>query len=349
MASLIKRSDVWYVVYNDFQGRQRWVKGYTDKRETQSLANRLEDEKTKLKRGDIDPKHEQRKLERAKPVDTHINQYEVTLKAKGNGENHVRYTVADIRAFVAFAGMSHADAIQREQMDRWVLSLLEAGVDSHATINRRVGSVKAFLKHLNSIGAVSEYVLFKFKKMKTKGHEKRPRRPLELDEQAKLVMCHAPQDRLDLYRFALGTGARHSGCVALLVDDVNFKDNTISLKVKDNQHRNKVHVVPMHGSLVEMLRRRCKGKDRMVRVFDVPPTRLAAKLLRADCKAAGIDTHHIDFHALRHTFITTLAKANIHPNVVQALAGHANVATTLAFYTHFKRADERLAVQIIKL
>jgi integrase/recombinase XerC len=349
MASLVKRPNAWYVVYQDFQGRQRWIKGFTDKRETQALANQLEDEKTKLKRGDIDPKHEQRKLDRAKPVETHIQEYETTLKAKGNGTNHVRYTLADIRAFVAFAGVTHADAITREMMDRWVLTLLKAGVDSHSTINRRVGSVKAFLKHLQSVGSVSEYVLYKFKKLKTKGHEKRPRRPLEIDEQQKLLASKAPHDRMDLYRFTLGTGARHSGCVALTVEDVNFKEKTISLKVKDNQHRNKTHVVPMHASLAPLLKRRCEGKARTEPVFDVPPTRTAAKLLRADCTAAGIDTHHIDFHALRHTFITTLAKANIHPNVVQALAGHANVATTLGFYTHFKRDDERSALRTLKL
>ena len=70
------------MVYQEFQGKQRWVKGFADKRETQALANRLEDEKTKLKRGDIDAKHEQRKLERAKPIEAHLEEYKATLEAK---------------------------------------------------------------------------------------------------------------------------------------------------------------------------------------------------------------------------------------------------------------------------
>jgi hypothetical protein len=34
MASLVKRPNAWYVVYQDFQGKQKWVKAFTDKRKS---------------------------------------------------------------------------------------------------------------------------------------------------------------------------------------------------------------------------------------------------------------------------------------------------------------------------
>lgn len=39
-------------------------------------------------------------------------------------------------------------------------------------------------------------------------------------------------------------------------------------------------------------------------------------------------------HATRHTFSTMLAKANVHPKVMQELMGHADPSTTLGIYTH---------------
>jgi integrase len=347
MASLIKRGDFWYIKMYNHTGKQVMRKGYSDKRETQALAIQLEDEKTKMRRGDIDPKAEQRKIERAKEIGTHLAEYKLLLQAKGNSINHTSYTIADIQKFINFAKVNQAEAITRVMVDQWVLELVKAGADSRSTINRRVGSVKALLKHLYGIKTISEYVLLKYPKMKTKGMEVRKRRALEMEEQRKLLAKAG--DRADLYKFCLGTGARHSGCVHLTVEDCNLTEKTVSMKVKDNQHRNKVHIVPMHPDLVPILQRRCEGRQRTEKVFDVPARSMAAKLLREDCKAAGVDTTHIDFHALRHSFITTLAKANIHPNVVQALAGHAKVETTLAYYTHFKRSDERAALEVMKI
>ena len=62
-------------------------------------------------------------------------------------------------------------------------------------------------------------------------------------------------------------------------------------------------------------------------------------MLRADLKAAGIpycdrDGRVVDFHALRHTFVTNLARSGVHPTVAQRLARHSDVNLTLSRYTH---------------
>lgn len=49
------------------------------------------------------------------------------------------------------------------------------------------------------------------------------------------------------------------------------------------------------------------------------------------------------FHDLRHHFVTALFKGGVGANTVQALAGHANLATT-ARYAHTGRADARAAI-----
>ena len=65
----------------------------------------------------------------------------------------------------------------------------------------------------------------------------------------------------------------------------------------------------------------------------------AAKLFRADLEAAGLayrDPEGLvaDFHALRHTFITNLARGGVHPKVAQSLARHSTIGLTMDRYTH---------------
>ena len=48
-------------------------------------------------------------------------------------------------------------------------------------------------------------------------------------------------------------------------------------------------------------------------------------------------------HDLRHSYVTMLAEAGIHPKTMQSLAGHASPDITLAVYTHVKDRQKREA------
>jgi integrase len=49
-------------------------------------------------------------------------------------------------------------------------------------------------------------------------------------------------------------------------------------------------------------------------------------------KAAGL--HHPVPHELKHTAVSLAIKAGAHPKVIQELAGHSNIQTTLNVYGH---------------
>lgn len=343
MASLIKRGKVWYVYYRDAAGKKVGVKGYTDKGETRALAHHLEDEKTRTQRGDLDPTHEARKVERAKPAAEHVEAYRTHLQAKGCNKWHVSYTVGDLKAFFAHAGLTHATAVARRHVDAWVMSL-KADQDSPRTINRRVAAVQAFLKHLHQAGAVSEYVLYQYPKQKVQGTDRRKRRALSHAETVKLL-AHAPADRATVYRFALLTGFRFAEIASLTPSSFNFEARTVTVRANDAKNKNKDQTIPLAAALVPTVKKLCAGKDREQRVFPVPRREDAAWLLRADCTAAGVDTTHVDFHALRHTFISRLAESLVHPKILQELARHSSIDTTLRYYTHFRQADERNAIE----
>jgi integrase len=49
---------------------------------------------------------------------------------------------------------------------------------------------------------------------------------------------------------------------------------------------------------------------------------------------AGLAEHGSTFHALRHTFATTLLRQNVSPKIVQHQLGHATISQTMDTYSH---------------
>ena len=47
----------------------------------------------------------------------------------------------------------------------------------------------------------------------------------------------------------------------------------------------------------------------------------------------------LDFHSLRHTFITNLAKSGVHPKIAQELARHSSITLTMDRYSHVGLID----------
>jgi integrase len=49
---------------------------------------------------------------------------------------------------------------------------------------------------------------------------------------------------------------------------------------------------------------------------------------------AGLADRGFTFHALRHTFATTLLRQNVNPKIVQHQLGHATISQTMDTYSH---------------
>ncbi len=47
-----------------------------------------------------------------------------------------------------------------------------------------------------------------------------------------------------------------------------------------------------------------------------------------------------DFHALRHTFITRLARSGVSPQMAQSLVRHSDINLTMSRYTHVGLHDQ---------
>ena len=63
------------------------------------------------------------------------------------------------------------------------------------------------------------------------------------------------------------------------------------------------------------------------------------------CKSAADES--VDFHALRHSFITLLASSGVHPKLAQQLARHSTITLTMDRYSHCKLRDLTTAVETL--
>ncbi len=53
---------------------------------------------------------------------------------------------------------------------------------------------------------------------------------------------------------------------------------------------------------------------------------------------------YADFHAMRHTFITNLCRANVPPKTAQALARHSDIRLTMNTYSHVGQQEQASAI-----
>jgi len=95
----------------------------------------------------------------------------------------------------------------------------------------------------------------------------------------------------------------------------------------------------------------------MMAVIGLLRTRMPApdgvvRMLRGDLSDAGIEYRDdagrvLDFHALRHTFITNLARGGVHPKIAQQLARHLTITLTMDRYSHTAVGDLSDALTVL--
>ncbi len=109
-------------------------------------------------------------------------------------------------------------------------------------------------------------------------------------------------------------------------------------------------VQPIQRPLASMLKPWLAGKANGQPIFPVNRWGIIAAL-QADLRVAGVkyetEDGVADFHAMRHTYITALAKSNAPVKIVQSLARHSTPVLTLGVYTHLGLYDQAPALDAL--
>jgi integrase/recombinase XerD len=132
-----------------------------------------------------------------------------------------------------------------------------------------------------------------------------------------------------LLSLAYGAGLRVSEVIALKVQDLDFEELTIHIKLAKGQ-KDRISIMP--ESLVDNLKNLIAGKAKNDIVFASErsgklTTRTAQKVFENVLKNSGIKKN-ASFHSLRHSFATHLLENGTDVRYVQELLGHQNIRTT---------------------
>jgi integrase len=168
-------------------------------------------------------------------------------------------------------------------------------------------------------------------------------------------------DRAELYHAAACTGLRLGTLMVVEVGQFHLDAQPVAfVKVRADQVKDGEDlVVPIQADSAARLREYLTGKPPRARAFRTPEYNTEfARMLRKDLADAGItycrkvklpNGRHrredvLDFHALRHTFGTWCASANVPLTTTQRWMGHSTSELTATVYTHVMPADHVAAV-----
>jgi site-specific recombinase XerC len=183
------------------------------------------------------------------------------------------------------------------------------------------------------------------------------RRELRVDELRRLLEATGQsakvwrgltgEDRAHLYLLAAVTGFRANALARLTPQDfrLHTEPATVLLSARSNKSR-KVKIQPVPGEAVGPLRAYLRGRPAGARVWPGTWAKRSADMIRWDLQAAGLPfvvegsngPEHVDFHALRHSYLTLLGRSGVDPWTAQELAGHTDIRTTQR-YSH-RRLDD---------
>ena len=92
--------------------------GFTDKKQTQRLANECEERARRIREGLTDPAEERLREQQNRDITEHLAEYRLVVGNRSSDERHVRTTIGYIEMLIEDLGWSriaHIDAAQTEQ------------------------------------------------------------------------------------------------------------------------------------------------------------------------------------------------------------------------------------------
>jgi integrase len=304
---------------------------HTDKRhvaeaELRQMVKELEEEKLGL----IKPRalRDATKI----PLLEHLTDFIADITARGRCKNHISHTKSRLKRLFAECNWISLKDISPDSFNKW----RARQTFSPKTANEYLGHANALFNWMERNERLERNPLKIVGKSETRGKERYVRRALSDSELATLIETSGK--RALPYMLAAYTGLRRGEIQKLTWDDLHLDEERPYILARASTTKNKkTAVLPLILPLVTALKEfRAKQNTVSGKVFryGVPKAVTLLKDLLA-CGIQGVDEHgrHLDFHALRHTFATMLARAGVSPRVAMELMRHSDMRLTAKTYT----------------
>ena len=378
-----KRYTAWWHEWSGSKQSRRTRLAYSDKRESERFAQDQEDQSRMRKDGRIDAMAERLADHAHRPLADHVDDFEQYLIGKGNTAKRVQRVISSINDAATACEWSVISQLDAAQLQAHVTTMKASGL-GHAAINGRLQAVKSFARWLVQNHRTKMDLLAPLKLLRKAEDSRRERRALDADELALLFEAaeqagefvtiskryrklnrktgkkelkigirnlHIPHRGM-LYRIAAGTGFRLSEIKSLTPRSFDLDSPTPCIAVEAAySKRRRRDVQPIRMDLAEILKPWLAMQTPDETIWGNIPGNMAP-IIAVDLKAAGLDVLDedgkvVDFHALRHSYISLLTQAGVSPKVAQSLARHSSITLTMDRYSHVRLADEAKALEAL--
>jgi integrase len=328
-ACMLVERRCWYIAYVDATGHRRVEKGFGDREASEKKARDLEREAARIKVGL--PTADKAKMHA--PIEEALDLYLKDLERRGRNKEYCYTARKLIERLLRECKWTTMPTIRSDKLTAWLASMKEEGL-SPRSLNYYLATMNRFLDWCAKEDYVEGNVLARIGKADQKGERRRVRRALSLDELGRLLAVSGRR-RL-LYLTAVLTGLRRKELRHLLWSDLFLDEARPYVWLRSKTTKNKRSaILPLAPELIDALRQaRPTHLAPDTRVFR---TMVQLRTFQRDLRKAGISYRdergrQCDFHSLRMTFNSLLARQDVPLRVARELMRHSSIVLTAGAY-----------------
>ena len=279
-----------------------------------------------------------------RPLKDHLADYLGDVAARNRAPMYVKELARYVGTLIDACKWVYPRQIRADDFTAW---RARQKTTSAKTKNEYLAGMRTFDKWMVQHQRMSADPLDVVGKVETRGQRVFERRALSQQEQSRLLAT-TPMPRRAAYAVALYTGARRGELQALQWGDVILDNGAPILKLRACTTKNHQEApIPLHSDVADLLRQmKPENADGAALVFGRLPR---MKALLDDWKAASIaykdaQGARADFHSLRHTFCTNLARAGVPVRLAMEAMRHSDARLTALVYTDVSQLAVRPAI-----
>lgn len=315
----------------------------TDKQVAEKKLKELIQTKEQERAGIVAPKAQIKAAQ--KPLEEHLANYLDDLISLGRDDEYTARIRLRVQRLINQCGWKVPIDVTSDSFVHWRSSQKR---DSPKTLNDHLDAIRGLLNWMVDKERIAANPLSKVKKADLRG--KQTKRRAFNDAEFSRLLSVANANRRLIYLCAAYTGLRKGELMSLVWADCGLEGKQPHIKARASTTKNrKEAIIPLHPELAWLLLASMPTSIKpSAAVF--PRMKDISHAFVVDLGRAGIERidalgRKLDFHALRYTFATNMARCGISQRMAQEFMRHSDPKLTSQVYTDASQLPMQEAIR----